>query len=132
MPLPHSTSGIFARASASAGITFTRRIARTCTRAVQAGFALHLFYQYGYSVEDTLGPSMLPTLEFYGGYVMISRSYRRGKNVKVGDLVSFYSVVEPRELVIKRVVGLEGDYVLRDTPEKNDIMIQVNIRCFQI
>jgi inner membrane protease subunit 1 len=75
---------------------------------------------------------MLPTLEFYGGYVMISRSYRRGKNVKVGDLVSFYSVVEPRELVIKRVVGLEGDYVLRDTPEKNDIMIQVNIRCFQI
>jgi inner membrane protease subunit 1 len=73
---------------------------------------------------------MLPTLEVVGDQVLLSKHYRRGRDIQVGDIVSFDSVVDPRERVIKRVLGLEGDYVLRDTPEKNDVMIQVNFALF--
>lgn len=69
---------------------------------------------------------MLPTLEVIGDYVLTNKSYRRGNGVKVGDVVAFQSVVHPGEKVIKRVVGMEGDYVMRDTPgSRSDCMIQV-------
>jgi len=71
---------------------------------------------------------MLPTLEVVGDCVLISKSYRRGKGVKVGDIVAFNSVVDPDERVIKRVLGMEGDCVLRDTPGGgSDNMIQVSV-----
>jgi len=69
---------------------------------------------------------MLPTFEVAGDSVIVSRYYRRGRGVKVGDVVSFDSVVEPGESVLKRVLGLQGDYVLRDTPGTTDTMIQVS------
>lgn len=68
---------------------------------------------------------MLPTFHVTGDTVLISRLYRGGKGIVPGDIVSFDSVVEPGEKVIKRVVGLEGDYVLRDTPGESSIMVQV-------
>lgn len=69
---------------------------------------------------------MLPTFNVTDDWVLISRFYRYGKGVVVGDIVTFDSVVEPGERVIKRVLGLEGDYVLRDTPGESDAMIQVS------
>jgi inner membrane protease subunit 1 len=68
---------------------------------------------------------MLPTLSVTDDVVIISRLYRRGKDIKVGDVVSFDGVVEPGR-VIKRVLGMPGDYVLRDTPGQSDAMIQVS------
>ena len=68
---------------------------------------------------------MLPTFQVTDDWVLVSRLYRGGKGIVVGDIVTFDSVVEPGEKVIKRVLGLEGDYVLRDTPGKGDTMIQV-------
>jgi len=69
---------------------------------------------------------MLPTLEMYLDGVLIDKSYRRGRKVEVGDVVAFASVVEPGERVLKRVVGMEGDFVMRNTPEKEaDAMLQV-------
>lgn len=69
---------------------------------------------------------MLPTFEVFGDSFIMSRKYRRGKNVKVGDIVSFWSVVEPGQGVVKRIIGLEGDYVMLNTPESgSDTMIQV-------
>lgn len=59
---------------------------------------------------------MLPTFEVAGDWVLESKYHRRGRDIAVGDIVSFNSVVEPGERVIKRVIGLQGDYVLRDTP----------------
>lgn len=73
---------------------------------------------------------MLPTFEVVGDSVIISRFYRRGRGIKVGDVVSFHSVVEPGESVIKRVVGLEGDCVLRDTPGTTESMLQVRLSRF--
>lgn len=69
---------------------------------------------------------MLPTFHVTNDWVLISRFYRHGKGIVVGDLVTFDSVVEPGEKVIKRVLGLEGDYVLRDTPGMGEMMIQVS------
>lgn len=68
---------------------------------------------------------MLPTLEVLGDIVLIDKRYRRGRGVVVGDVVSFDSVVQPGERVIKRVVGLEGDCVVRDTPGVGEGMVMV-------
>jgi len=89
-------------------------------------FIAHLFWEYFYAYSLTYGPSMLPTLEVFNDGVLVSRWYRRGRGVKVGDIVTFDSVIDPDEKVIKRVIGLEGDYVLRDTPgSDSDQMIQI-------
>jgi len=85
----------------------------------------HVFLTYGYTPAALEGASMLPTFEVIGDWALISRYYRRGRDIKVGDIVSFASVVDPRDSVIKRVIGLQGDYVLRDTPGMSDTMIQV-------
>lgn len=72
---------------------------------------------------------MMPTFEMLGDWVIASKYYRRGRGVEVGDVVTFRSVTEPGERVIKRVIGLEGDYVLRDTPGSgSDMMVQVSGR----
>src|ERR1700680_1050476 len=75
---------------------------------VKTVFVAHVFMDYFYSVATLEGPSMLPTFEVHGDTAIISKWYRRGRYVKVGDLVSFDSVVDPRGRVIKRVIGLEG------------------------
>jgi mitochondrial inner membrane protease subunit 1 len=105
------------------------RVLITC---IKTGLFAHLFTEYGYTVDGTLGASMLPTLEVMGDRVLISKHYRRGRDVKVGDMVTFRSVVDPEDNVIKRVIGLEGDYVLRNTPgSRNDSMIQVITSCLK-
>lgn len=69
---------------------------------------------------------MLPTFEVLGDHLLISKLHRKGRGVEVGDIVSFDSVAEPGERVIKRVLGLPGDYVTKDTPETGSSeMIQV-------
>lgn len=72
---------------------------------------------------------MMPTINSYGDGVLISKLYRRGKGVEVGDVVSFGSPVEPGTQAIKRVIGMEGDWVCRDTPGVGKgTMIQVCCR----
>lgn len=99
---------------------------RVARATVKTFFLAHVFMEYFYDIHATLGASMLPTFHHYGDILMSDRHYRRGRDVKVGDCVSFWSVYEPGGAVIKRVVGLEGDYVLRYTPGSgSDAMIQV-------
>lgn len=69
---------------------------------------------------------MVPTINPSGQWVIISKSYRRGKGVEVGDIVSYRHVIEPWSSASKRVIGMPGDFVLRYTPETGDgTMIQV-------
>jgi inner membrane protease subunit 1 len=91
------------------------------------GFAVHIFTEFFYTVTPAGGPSMLPTFEILGDSLLTSKKYRRGRGIEVGDLVTFDSVVEPGERVVKRVLGLEGDYVMRDSPESSgNQIIQVS------
>lgn len=98
---------------------------RLATATLQSLLALHVFWKFGYSVEPTWGASMLPTIQVMGDHVLISKQYRRGRGIEVGDVVAFNSVYEPGETVIKRVLGMPGDYVLRDTPGRSNVMLQV-------
>ena len=90
-------------------------------------FTTHLFFHHVGSLHQTIGPSMLPTLNVEGDWLWISHFHRRGRNIKVGDVVSFGHPLVPGEGACKRVVGMPGDFVMRDTPgSDSDMMIQVN------
>lgn len=87
---------------------------------------LHIETTYFYAFDMTYGVSMMPTIHASGDSVIISKLYRRGRNVKVGDVISFDHPVDQDIQSIKRVVGLEGDWVARDTPGVGrGIVIQV-------
>lgn len=85
----------------------------------------HVFVTYFYEFEPTYGISMLPTLASFGDWVWISKYYRRGRGVKAGDIVSFKHPVRTGERAVKRVLAMEGDFVLMNTPGKSEAMIQV-------
>lgn len=86
----------------------------------------HIVFKYGFAIKPTLGISMVPTIAAAGDWVLISRSYRRGRHVVVGDMVSFAHPVKVEQSAIKRVIGMPGDFVLRDTPGKGaGVMLRV-------
>lgn len=94
---------------------------------------LHLFTSYGYHVVFPYGVSMLPTLHVTGETLILSRHHVRGKDVKVGDIVTFRHPVLDDVVGMKRVIGMPGDYVLSQTPAVSDQMIQVpDGHCFVV
>lgn len=99
----------------------------TLTACMKSIFAAHAFYTYFYTVETGIGASMVPTISVKDDWFLINRSHRRGRNIRVGDIVMFDSVVVPGECAFKRVLGLEGDCVMIGTPGSgNDQMIRVS------
>lgn len=57
---------------------------------------------------------MFPTFNFFGDYVLVSRRYKHGRGVMVGDVVRFYHPMMPGVHAAKRVLGLPGDFVCRE------------------
>ncbi|OBT50082.1 hypothetical protein VE04_09859 [Pseudogymnoascus sp. 24MN13] len=79
---------------------------RLLSATLKTFFLAHVVWEYGYEISPTAGASMLPTFEVLHDWVVSSKA-------------------EPGEKVIKRVIGLEGDYVLMNTPgSASDMMIQ--------
>ncbi|ESA42619.1 hypothetical protein GE21DRAFT_8023 [Neurospora crassa] len=77
----------------------------------------HLFLEHVLSMAPASGPSMLPTFEVVGEWLVVSRFHKYGNGVKVGDLVVYQIPVSTSgELGVKRIMGMPGDYVLVDTP----------------
>lgn len=69
---------------------------------------------------------MLPTLAAQGDWVWTSHRYRLGRGIEVGDIISFKHPYVVGVLAIKRVVGMPGDFVMRDVHEGgNQTMLQV-------
>ena len=94
----------------------------------------HIFVGYVLEYGWCDGISMLPTFNSFGDAVLISKYYRRGRGVKVGDVISYAHPVLPEVRGLKRIVGMEGDFVLRDTPgiapeEGEEKMLQVRANC---
>lgn len=91
--------------------------------AVAKFFAFaHLFTEYGVVTAPCQGPSMLPTFDILGEWILISRFHRFGRNVELGDLVA-YNIPINHERGVKRILGMPGDYVLVDSG--SNAMIQV-------
>lgn len=58
-----------------------------------------------------LGPSMLPTFNLSGDILLLEHLSSRFEKIKPGDVVMARSPANPRLVVCKRVLGLEGDSV---------------------
>lgn len=91
------------------------------------GFAIswHIFFGYFFAFSQAEGVSMTPTFNATGDWLLLSKRYRRGRDVVVGDLISYKHPIEPNTYGVKRVLGMPGDFVLRDTPDTSGLMIQV-------
>ncbi|KAF2397896.1 LexA/Signal peptidase, partial [Trichodelitschia bisporula] len=86
----------------------------------------HLFWTYGFELTQPWGASMLPTLHMSGEWVVVSKYYRRGRGVQVGDMVCSRSPIRPTEGILKRVLGMPGDLVIAgDVQTGSGEMIQV-------
>ncbi|KAK0934924.1 hypothetical protein LTR29_013493 [Friedmanniomyces endolithicus] len=79
---------------------------------------LHIFFEYFFVLELAWGISMLPTIASANDWVLISKLYRRGRNLHVGDVVSFKHPDKMGEYAVKRIVGLPGDFVVEGSPGK--------------
>lgn len=87
---------------------------------------LHVFLEHVYTIKGTKGASMLPTMAQFGDGVLVDQQCRRGRHVEVGDIVDVKHLFVMGDGAIKRVLGMPGDFVLRDTPGKGQgMMIQV-------
>lgn len=69
---------------------------------------------------------MSPTMNSTGDWLLLSKRYRHGRGIVVGDMVSYRHPIEQDSYGVKRVVGMPGDFVLRDTPGTSGMMIQVS------
>jgi inner membrane protease subunit 1 len=66
---------------------------------------------------------MVPTIpaHFDGRpYVLFSCLHRRGRGVKVGDVIAYTHPIFPNEVGCKRIIGMPGDFVSVVTPGRRD------------
>lgn len=69
---------------------------------------------YLLDLSSNTGPSMLPTIPTKGSSSVWSPLYSGGRGIKIGDIVQARSPIHRGQMIGKRVVGMPGDYVLRD------------------
>ncbi|KAL5612901.1 hypothetical protein BROUX41_004022 [Berkeleyomyces rouxiae] len=96
----------------------------SCTVATQVICISEYLFDRVIAFGPAQGPSMVPTFTVTGEGVVINRLCRYGRNVKVGDLVA-YDIPINKELGVKRVIGMPGDYVLLGSPGESQDMLQV-------
>ena len=71
---------------------------------------------------------MLPTINVRGVRVYTDQTYRRGRGIKVGDVVEFKHPMVLGSAAVKRVTGMPGDFVVKDGEEgRGKMMIQVRL-----
>ncbi|CAI5962396.1 unnamed protein product [Closterium sp. NIES-65] len=68
----------------------------------------HVFTNYVMDVTMCMGPSMLPTLNAAGDVVLLEHITPALHALKPGDIVVAKSPSNPRMMVCKRVVAMEG------------------------
>lgn len=72
-------------------------------------------------VLQVFGPSMLPTFNISGDFVLAEKISTRFGKVGRNDIVLIRSPEDPKKIVTKRIVGIEGDNVTYSiNPESDD------------
>jgi hypothetical protein len=94
--------------------------------AIGLNLAWHIWCEYFYTLSLAEGISMSPTMNATGDWLLLSKTYRRGRGIEVGDIVSFRHPIDEGTSGVKRVVAMPGDFVLRDSPGTSGAMIQVS------
>ncbi|GAB4828637.1 hypothetical protein Ancab_018302 [Ancistrocladus abbreviatus] len=80
---------------------------------------LHVTRTHIFNIAFVSGASMLPTISMTGDVVLVDHiSTRRGK-VRRGDIILIRSPENPRKIVTKRLIGIEGDRVTFVIDPKN-------------
>ena len=72
-----------------------------------------LVEEYLFSINDSEGSSMFPTIPDARNTLFVNKTYRNGRGIQVGDCVQIRSPIHRTQYSGKRVIGLPGDYVLR-------------------
>lgn len=88
----------------------------------------HLVWEHLISVAECSGPSMVPTLPVDGNFLLYSKLHRRGRGCKVGDLVSSIHPQDSSAYVLKRIIGMPGDFICVNPGGGGGKMIQVCCR----
>lgn len=105
---------------------YAYHVFRYSTISIGILLAHHIFLEYFFESHFAWGISMMPTIEAEGELLLISKYYHHGRGIGVGDIISFKSPIKVHEHAVKRVIGMPGDFVLRDTPGVGaGIMLQV-------
>jgi inner membrane protease subunit 1 len=85
--------------------SLVRRGWRTSLHIIQVLFASHLFLSYGYEIGPCLGPSMLPTINTAGDFIVVEKwTHLSKRGYKVGDIVQGRHPYENHP-VCKRIIG---------------------------
>lgn len=89
------------------------------------------FWDY-FILEQSFGPSMIPTLHPSGNVLLAERISTRSQKLSRGDIVVFQSPEDPKKTPTKRVVGIEGDCIsFVVDPGKNDQSKTIVVCCYQ-
>ncbi|KAL5731865.1 hypothetical protein ACHQM5_004553 [Ranunculus cassubicifolius] len=91
--------------------SFTKEALDRSTIVAKFFCILHVTNTYICSTTQVIGPSMFPTLNHNGDVCLIDRFSHRFGKVTQGDIVVVRSPDNPRKMITKRVLGLEGDPV---------------------
>jgi inner membrane protease subunit 1 len=78
---------------------------RFTTHVIQILFASHLFLSYGYELGPSIGPSMLPTINQTGDYILVEKwTHLSNRGYRTGDVVQGRNPYENYP-VVKRILG---------------------------
>jgi signal peptidase I len=87
---------------------------------IKALAAAYLVREHVAELTICVGPSMIPTFDPQGEVALVEKMFLgttvRGRKIQKGDIVIARSVLNARQSVCKRVLGLEGDVVCYDSP----------------
>jgi inner membrane protease subunit 1 len=90
------------------------RIPLAISRTIKVVALVWVAQEYAFEIKPTSGPSMYPTMATKGDTFLISKWNRRGRDVKVGDIVTLKHPQFPHERSAKRITGLPGDFVVKE------------------
>ncbi|KAI5081528.1 hypothetical protein GOP47_0004711 [Adiantum capillus-veneris] len=89
-----------------------REICERSVLFIQFFCCLDIFKEHVAEISQVVGPSMLPTFSATGDVLVVERLSTRFQRIKQGDVVMAASPENPRLIVCKRVLGLEGERVV--------------------
>ncbi|KAM5448353.1 hypothetical protein MaudCBS49596_005442 [Microsporum audouinii] len=91
-----------------------------------------IFNEHFYELKASDGPSMYPTIHFQGDWLLISKHYKNGRDIGFGDIIVYKKPHDFHSEVAKRVVGLPGDYVLKDPPLNGETAVEKDAQMIQV